>query len=514
MSQKQFILAHDLGTTGNKATLYDAAGHLVSSAFAGYSVEYTQTGWAEQNPEDWWQAVCTSTHKLLSQAQVGPAEIACIVFSGQMMGCVPLDKSARPLRKAIIWADQRAVVQERWLSERLPPDELYHITGHRLSASYTICKILWLRDHQPDIFRATHKFVQAKDAMVARLTGEFVTDHSDASSTNLYHLERGDWSERLLEAAQLDRDQLPSLRRSIDVVGEVRAEVAAEVGVAAGTPVVIGAGDGLCAAAGAGVVAEGDAYNYVGSSSWIALATSKPIYDPEQKTFCFAHLVPGMFSPCGTMQAAGASYQWARDQLGALELQAAAALGVNPYELLNLNAEKSPPGAKGLLFLPYLLGERSPRWNPRARGGFIGLTVRHNRADMVRAVLEGITMNLRVILDAFTGQGAAIQAMRIIGGGARGRFWNKIMADIYGLPVQRLAILEEATSMGAALAGGVGVGLYPDFSMAKTMNEVVEVIEPDSATQATYAKLYPIFEAAYHALTPIYDMLAEAHVSE
>jgi xylulokinase len=178
--------------------------------------------------------------------------------------------------------------------------------------------------------------------------------------------------------------------------------------------------------------------------------------------------------------------------------------------LLNLSAEKSPAGAHGLLFLPYLLGERSPRWNPRARGGFIGLTIRHSRADMVRAVLEGVTMNLRVILEAFTAQDAKIEAMRLIGGGARGRFWNQIMADVYGLPVYRLAILEEATSMGAALAGGVGVGLYQDFSMAKEMNRVVEVIEPDATAQATYQKLYPVFEAAYHALTPIYDKLAES----
>jgi xylulokinase len=212
------------------------------------------------------------------------------------------------------------------------------------------------------------------------------------------------------------------------------------------------------------------------------------------------------------MQAAGAAYQWIRDQLCSAETQAAATLDLSPYELMNLSAEKSPAGANGLLFLPYLLGERSPRWNPRARGGFVGLTIRHSRADMIRATLEGITMNLRVILDAFTEQGAPIKAMRVIGGGARGRFWNKIMADVYGLPVHRLAILEEATSMGAALAGGVGVGLYPDFSMAKTMNQVVEVIEPDPSAQATYEKLYPIFEATYHALTPIYDLLADAGV--
>ena len=509
MPQKQYILAHDLGTTGNKATLYDREGALVSSAFYGYDTEYAHTGWAEQNPEDWWQAVCASTRKLLKQINVRPDEVACITFSGQMMGCVPLDTKARPLRKAIIWADQRSVEQERWVGERVSPEEVYRITGHRLSASYSLNKILWLRDHQPDTYKAAYKFVHAKDAIVARLTGVFVTDPSDASGMNLYDLERGQWSEQIVEATKLDPAQLPEIRRSIDVVGEVLPMVADEVGVAAGTPVVIGAGDGACAAAGAGVVSEGTAYNYVGSSSWIALATKKPIYDPDYRTFTFAHLVPDTFMPTGTMQAAGASYQWTRDQLGLVEMQAAETLGINPYELMNVEAETSPVGANGLIFLPYLMGERSPRWNTRARGAFVGLTIRHTRADIVRAVLEGVTMNLRVILDAFTAQGARIEAMRVIGGGARGRFWNRMMANIYGMPVHRLAILEEATSMGAALAGGVGVGLYPDFSVSASMNPALETIKPDPASQAAYEKFYPIFEAAYQALVPVYDMLAE-----
>ncbi|GAB4457416.1 MAG: xylulokinase [Anaerolineae bacterium] len=507
---KSFVLAHDLGTTGNKASLYDREGALVGSALATYSTEYAHTGWAEQNPDDWWEAVCLATRKLLHETGVAAGDIACITFSGQMMGCVPLDRDARPLRKAIIWADQRSVEQERWLGARVPPEEVYRITGHRLSASYSLCKMLWLRDHQPDLFKAAYKFVHAKDSIVARLTGAFVTDPSDGSSMNLYDLERGVWSERIIEAAQIDPAQLPDLRLSIDVVGEVRAGVADEVGIAAGTPVVIGGGDGACAAVGAGVIEEGSAYNYIGSSSWIALSTHRPIYDPNFKTFTFGHVVPGMFMPTGTMQAAGASYQWARDQLCPLEAQAAASLGVSSYEVMNLEAAQSPPGANGLLFLPYLMGERSPRWNPRARGGFIGLTIRHTRADMIRAVLEGVTMNLRVILDAFRAQGAAIQAMRLIGGGARGRFWNQIMADLYGMPVHRLSILEEATSMGAALAGGVGVGLYPGFAMIEQMNQIAETIAPDPAAEAVYAQVYPIFEAAYHALLPIYDMIAEA----
>src|SRR5262245_29333828 len=258
---KNFIIAHDLGTTGNKATLYDREGKLVGSAFQGYETRYEHTRWAEQNPEDWWQAVCLSTRKLLRDCLVNSGDVACIVFSGQMMGCVPVDKAARPLRNAIIWADQRATDQEQWVSQRISPEQVYRITGHRLSASYSLCKMLWLRDHQPEVYRTAYKFVHAKDSIVARLTGVFVTDPSDASSMNLYDLVPGTWSEAIVQAAELNPAQLPEIRRSIDVVGEVLPQVAEEVGVSAGTPVVIGGGDGSCAAAGAGVVREGSAYN-------------------------------------------------------------------------------------------------------------------------------------------------------------------------------------------------------------------------------------------------------------
>lgn len=508
---KQYVIAHDLGTTGNKATLFDAGGKLVGSTFFGYSTEFAHTGWAEQNPEDWWQAVCATTRELLQRTGAKPHEIACLTFSGQMMGCVPLGRDARPLRNAIIWADQRSVAQEQWLGEHIVPDEVYRITGHRLSASYSLCKILWLRDNQPETYQATYKFVHAKDAMVARLTGVFVTEPSDASGMNLYDLEAGVWSAQIIQAAGLDPAQLPEIQPSTAVVGHVLPEAAAEIGVAAGTPVVIGGGDGSCAAAGAGCVREGVAYNYVGSSSWISVATQRPIFDPSLRTFTWASLQPHMYGPCGTMQAAGNSYQWARDQLGQPEMLAAGDLKVSPYELMNLTAEKSTPGANKLLFLPYLMGERSPRWNPRARGAFIGLTIRHTRADMIRAVLEGVTMNLRVILEAFRAQDADIAAMRVIGGGARGRFWNQMMADIYGIPVHRLAFLEEATSMGAALAGGIGVGLYDSFDLIEQMNPIVETIEPNLKQMAAYAQMFPVFEAAYQALLPIYDQLAEMH---
>ena len=504
----RFVLAHDLGTTGDKASLYDGEGRLVASRLAAYDTEYARPRWAEQDPEAWWRAVCTTTRGLSADAGIDGREVACVSFSGQMMGCVALDARARPLRNALIWADQRAGEQERWVAERIAPETVYRITGHRLSSSYSLAKILWLRDHQPEVFRAAHAFVNAKDAIVARLTGAFVTDPSDASGTNLFDLEAGAYSEAILEAAELDPARLPTVAGSMEVVGEVGSSVAEEVGLPVGVPVVIGGGDGCCAALGAGVWREGAAYNYVGSSSWIALASQRPVYDPEQRTFTWAHLVPGMFSPCGTMQAAGGSYAWTRDVLGAAEVAQAAREGGSAYELLNQLAATAPPGSHGLLYLPYLLGERSPRWNPNARGAFIGLTMRHGRAEMVRAVLEGVTMNLRVILRAMTRQGIEVRSVRVIGGGAAGRFWNQLMADMYGVPIERLTHLEEATSMGAAVAGGVGVGLYDDVSIIERMNPVALVVEPDEAARRAYEPLFEAFEEAYASLVPVYDRLA------
>ena len=504
---RQYILAHDLGTTGNKATLYDPDGRLVGSDFSGYTTEYAHSNWAEQDPSDWWDAVVVSSQRLLKKHAISSDEIACITFSGQMMAAVPVDEHGQPLRSAIIWADQRSTPQTQWLEKHVPFDEVYSITGHRLSESYSLFKILWLRDNQPDVYHNTHKFLHAKDFIVAKLTGNFVTDTSDASGMDLYDLENGGWSEIIVEAAEMDITKLPDVHLSTDVVGRVLPDVADIVGVAAGTPVVIGGGDGVCASAGAGVVAEGSAYNYVGSSSWIALATSDPIYDPEYRTFTYCHLVPGMYMPTGTTQSAGASYQWARDNVCRLEVQTAELLDIQPYELMDNEANMSPVGANGLLFLPYLMGERSPHWNPKAKGAFVGLTIRHTRADIIRAILEGVTLNLYTILQAFTAQGAEVEAMRLIGGGAKARFWNQIMADVYGIPVYRMSILEEATSMGAALAGGIGVGMYKDFSLAESMNPIAEVIEPNAASHAVYSELVPIFRETYEVLKPVYSKL-------
>ncbi len=504
----KFILAHDLGTTGNKASLFNEQGLVVASAFSGYNTDYPRPNWAEQDPNNWWQAVCNSTRQLLSSSRISPKQIACVTFSGQMMGCVPLDRYARPLRTALIWADARATAEAGRLIESIGLENAYHICGHRLSPSYSAAKIMWVRNHQPEIFAETYKFVQAKDFIVARLTGVFASDYSDASGTNLYDLKTFSWSPELLQAASLEPDLLPDLHESSDVIGQVLASVAEETGLAPGTPVVIGGGDGSCASVGAGVVRAGSAYNYLGSSSWIALATTEPIFDPAMRTFTFAHLMRGMYMPCGTMQSAGGSYQWLRDTFCLPEKDAAERLSISPYELMNLQAEKSPPGAHGLLYFPYLLGERSPRWNANARAAYFGLSMSHTRADIIRATLEGITFNLNVILQAFHKQGVHIESMRVIGGGAKGRIWRQILADIYGLPIQRPELLVEATSLGAALAGGIGVGLYQDWNLAETLTPIVDELLPNPLLTERYDKLFRIFNRAYEAFVPLYDELS------
>ncbi|HON72913.1 MAG TPA: FGGY-family carbohydrate kinase, partial [bacterium] len=280
-----------------------------------------------------------------------------------------------------------------------------------------------------------------------------------------------------------------------------------ELDLPPGIPVVTGGGDGACAACGAGVVREGDAYNYLGASSWIAIASSKPVYDPELRTFTFHHLAPKLFMPTGTMQSAGLSYQWARDNLAIKEKEIARDLGLSPYEVMDLEAEKILPGSENLIFLPYLLGERSPYWNPDARGVFIGLTPRHTRAHLMRAIMEGVGFNLKTILEAFLSQGIEIKDIRLIGGGGKSSLWSSILANIFERDVLRMEVLEEATSLGSAIAGGVGVGIFPGLNIVSRIVRVKERILPEKYIMEIYERLYPIFIETYERLLPVFRKL-------
>ncbi|MFC2015349.1 xylulokinase [Chloroflexota bacterium] len=500
MAPSDCILAHDLGTTGNKATLFDVNGSAVAATFVPYVTAYPRANWAEQDPDDWWQAVRDSTRQLLDRGDASPDRIAVVSFSGMMNGMLPVDADGRPLRSAIIWADQRATDEAEFLAESCGMEEVYRRTGHRPGASYTAAKLLWLKRHQPELYQATHQVLQAKDYAAFRLSGAYATDYSDASSTNLYDLGRRDWATDVIDAIGLDHSMLPPVHPSSTVIGAVTPGAATETGLLSGTPVVIGGGDGACATVGAGSVRPGDAYNYVGSSSWIAVTSDKPLNDPQMRTFTFAHLDPELYFPTGTMQCAGGSFDW-------LERLLRGGRGDMMHDELIEMAAAIEPGAGGLLFLPHLIGERSPHWNPRARGVFAGLAMAHGRAEMVRAVLEGVAFNLKLILDAFLEQGIQIQAMRLIGGGARSPLWRQILADVYNLPILRPALLAEATSLGAAIAGGIGVGIFPDYSVAYELVELAEAEQPVQSHVERYADVCALFQRTYAVMEPIFDSL-------
>ncbi len=502
---KKYILAHDLGTSGNKVSLYDNNGNLISSSFYGYDTYYPQKGYVEQNSEDWWEAVKNSTRELLKKSKISKNEIACITFSGHMMSALPVDKKCNPLDNSIIWADTRGIKQAERLCNIVDAEEIYKITGHRCSPNYSAAKIMWLMDNKKEVYKNAYKFLHVKDFIIGRLTGTFVTDYSDASGMNLLDINNLNWSKALLDASEIDCEKLPALRASTDVAGEITAKAAREIDLLAGTPVIVGGGDGPCAAMGAGVINEGSAYNYIGSSSWIGVSSTKPVMDKEMRTFNWVHLDKNRYCPTGTMQAAGGSYSWLKDRLYPPGTDITKE-DINLYKVMDAEAEKAPAGSEGLIYLPYLLGERSPHWNPDARGAFIGLAYKHSREHIIRAVLEGITFNLKIILNTFETQ-LSISSIKVIGGGTKGILWQQILADIYEMPVLIPQFLEEATSLGAAIAGGVGIGFFKNFEIANELIKIKKTIIPITENSKKYKELFPIFEESYNALIPIFDKI-------
>ena len=367
---------------------------------------------------------------------------------------------------------------------------------------------MWVRDNEPGIYAKTHKTLCAKDYVNFRLTGKMATDFSDASGTNAFDLNTFKWSERIIQLAGVDPAMFPDPMDSTQVVGELTREAAAATGLRVGTPVALGGGDGSCAGVGVGCIKPGSAYNYLGSSSWIALTVEKPIVDEQMRTMNWAHCVPGYLHPSGTMQTAGSSLQWLKEVICISECAAAAATNTNPYALIDAAIAQSTPGANGILFLPYMLGERTPWWNPDARGAFIGLNLASKREDVLRAVMEGVTMNLGIIVNIFR-QHVPLNTITVIGGGAKSSVWRQMMADIYDCPVESLNFLEEATSMGAAVIGGVAVGLFPDFEVIHRFIKVDHVSTPNPANQQRYRQMMPLLEKSYRALVSVYDDLAK-----
>lgn len=496
------IISHDLGTTGNKATLVSNDGALVAAVTVKYPADFGPGGRAEQNPYDWWNAMAEATRLLLEKGGVTNTEVDAVSFSGQMMGVVPVDKAGDPVRPAIIWADTRSSAQCSALLQRVGMERVYRITGHRLNPTYSLSKLMWLRDTEPDAFARTDTVLQAKDYLAYRLTGVRVTDPSDASSTNAYDQEAGAWSAELIDAAGLDMKLFPEIVESTTVIGAVTIAAAAQTGLAIGTPVVIGGGDGPMAALGAGIVDEtSGAYAYLGSSSWVSVSADQPLYDPLMRSMTFNHVIPGRFVPTATMQAGGASLQWLTSVLSPND--------DDRYSTLLELAAKTKASEEGLFFLPHLLGERSPYWNPNARAAFVGLLMHHGRGELTRAVLEGVAFNLYSGLRAFMDNGTVVHSIDAIGGAAHAGALLDIFADVWGVPVAARDLVDEANAIGAAVVGGIGVGIFDSFDIAAKFSKRTIRREPDAARHARFATEYSRFMDAYRRLEPWFNELAE-----
>lgn len=503
----RYILAHDLGTSGNKATLFSEDGRLIKSEVFSYDAHYFNDTWVEQNADDWWNAVCRTSSSLIQSTGVDPGEIGAISFSGQMMGCLCVDRNGTPLRPSIIWADQRAQKQVAQIEEHISQQDFYHIVGHRNTASYGIQKLMWVRDNEPEIYEQTYKTLNAKDYIVFKLTGKFYTEPSDANSVACFDLKTFQWSEEILKITGIDPDKLPQIKPSTFVAGGVTKEAARATGLAEGTPVVMGGGDGVVANIGCGSISPGKTYCCMGTSAWITTTAEKPIFDEQMRTVTWAHVIPGMYAPNGTMQYAGGAYNWLKNTVCSMESYKAKEEGTSPYTYMNEQIEKSTVGANGLIFLSYLLGERAPRWNPDAKGAWIGIKPETTRGDLLRSVLEGVTMNLSICLDILRTQ-MDIKEITVVGGGAKGAVWRQIMADIYNARIKVPSLLEEGSSMGAAVIGGVGTGIFKDFTAIDRFINIDSVHTPDSGAVEAYGPVKEAFESCYFALEDAFKKMA------
>lgn len=490
------IIAHDLGTSGNKATVHNEQGLILASASASYPTRYGPQGESEQNPEHWWQAVVESTRKLLTKADVDSSRIRAICISGQMMGVVSLDSSGRVIRPALIWSDQRAHPQSIRLLQRLGSEESYRQTGHRIAATYNIAKLMWLKDNEPQNYRQIYRTCTAKDYVNFRLCGQIATDYTDASSTGMYDLLNRCWSAQILEQAEISETILPELVPSQQILGTLLPGAAAELGLPPQTVVVVGAGDGPVATIGAGCATVGDMpYTCLGTSAWFSATTKTPVLDEQQRSFTFNHVSPELYCPCSTTQNGAGVLEWM-----ARILEPERGLEALP-ELISQACELAPRSeSHGPMFLPYLLGERSPWWNPTARGAWIGLDRSLSRVELVRAVLEGIALNLALCLEPLRSSQDLTEGVAVIGGAARNDQLLQLFSDVWGIPVHRRRYTTDANSLGAALIGLSALGDL-DLGVAGQINPFEHSFYPGEYQDIYREKLERLVRA-YHCLQP------------
>lgn len=493
------LLGIDVGTGGTRAVVVDEAGGVVASATNEHAAFASpQIGWAEQDPRDWWRATTEAVRGVLAQG-VGADEIACVGFSGQMHGAVMLDERDEVLRPALIWCDQRTDPQCKAITERVGAERLIELTSNPALTNFTLTKLLWVREHEPEMWSRFRTILLPKDYVRLRLTGERATDVADASGTLLLDVANRRWSDAMLDTLELERSSLPALFESPEITGRVSAAGAEATGLRAGTPVVAGAGDQAAGAVGMGIVRPGAVSATIGTSGVVFAATSRPAMDKKGRIHTFCHAIPGRWHVMGVTQAAGLSLRWFRDRFGA----GGDSDGADPYDLLSKEAATAPPGSDGVLWAPYLMGERTPHLDPHARAALVGLAASHTRAHVVRAILEGVAFSLRDTLTIFAEMDVPVENIRLGGGGARSPVWRQIQADVYGRAVEILAA-EEGAAYGAALLAGVGAKVWPDVDEAcASAVRVAERVEADGPSVAAMDKSYAAYRALYPALREI-----------
>ena len=505
-----YLLGIDVGTTGSKALLVDAGGAVKASATTEYPMSTPRPLWAEQNPADWWDATVTSIRRVLEEGglQDRPDQVTGVGLTGQMHGLVLLDGAGNVLRPCIMWNDQRTAAQCTAITQRVGAENVLRLTGNPVLPGFTAPKIVWVREHEPDTFAQVAKVLLPKDYVRYRLTGGFFGEVSDASGTSLFDVGRRQWSKEMLEALEIPRRWLPEVTESPVVSAHVSGHAASETGLLEGTPVVGGGGDQAAQAVGTGIVAEGVVSATLGTSGVVFAASKTYRVEPEGRLHAFCHAVPGMWHLMGVMLSAAGSFRWYRDTLGDLERAQAEESGRDPYDLLTEAAAEVPPGCEGLLFLPYLTGERTPYPDPNARGVFFGLTLRHGKAHLTRAVLEGVTYGLCDSLELMRGLGLSIEQVRASGGGVRSLLWRQILADVFDTEIVTVNVTEGA-AYGAALLAGVGTGVYATVTAAcDAAIRVTGRTEPGPAV-SVYADYYPRYRALYPALAPEFKAMAQ-----
>ncbi len=505
----EYLLGVDLGTSGTKTVLFDVNGQAIASETVEYPLHQPQNGWAEQAPEDWWDAARTTIRSVIEQSGVDAADIKGLGISGQMHGLVLLDADGNVLREAILWCDGRTQEECDEITNTIGRERLIQITANPALTGFTAGKILWVRKHEPELWAKVRHILLPKDYVRFKLTGEYASEMSDASGTNLLDVPNRCWSKEILDALNIDDNLMPRLTESSDVAGYITSEAAQVTGLVPGTPVAGGAGDNAAAAVGTGVVVEGKAFTTIGTSGVVFAHSDKVQIDPQGRVHTFCAAVPGAYTVMSCTLAAGLSLKWYRDTFCQAEIDAAKEMDTDPYILMNQQAEKSPIGANRLIFLPYLMGERSPLLDSNARGAFIGLSAIHTRKDLLRAVMEGVTYSQRQNLDVLRAMHVAPDTMLACGGGAKSPFWRKMMADVFNMPVKTVKNTE-GPALGAAILAGVAAGIYKDIptACAQVIREN-EPLTPGTAEHNAYERVYSVYESLYPALKGAYSELAQ-----